>query len=77
MTAWACTSAPFPIRAGGASHGCVRLPRAVAKRVYQTVTIGTPVTIIESEGPTEQERLAQESEQGKGFFGRLNKRSSS
>jgi len=35
------------------------------------------VTIIESEGPTEQERLAQESEQGKGFFDRLIKRSSS
>lgn len=68
---------PIPHPGRRASHGCVRLPRAVAKRVFQTVTVGTPVTIIESEGPTEQERLAQESQQGKGFFGRLTKRSSS
>jgi len=28
-----------------ASHGCVRLPEQVAKLLFQTATIGTPVTI--------------------------------
>ena len=28
-----------------ASHGCVRLPEQVAKLLFQTATVGTPVTI--------------------------------
>lgn len=47
---------PIPRPGHRASHGCIRLPRAVAKRLYDTVSIGTPVTIIASEGPTAEEK---------------------
>jgi lipoprotein-anchoring transpeptidase ErfK/SrfK len=29
-----------------ASHGCIRLPRAMAEKFFQNVEVGTPVTII-------------------------------
>ncbi|MDB6076030.1 MAG: hypothetical protein JWO89_3670 [Verrucomicrobiaceae bacterium] len=37
---------PIPRPGNRASHGCVRLPREAAKLLFNTVSIGTPVTII-------------------------------
>lgn len=37
---------PIPRPGSPASHGCIRLPRAFAIQLYETVRIGTPVRII-------------------------------
>jgi lipoprotein-anchoring transpeptidase ErfK/SrfK len=31
-----------------ASHGCIRLPREMAERLFEIAPIGTPVTIVDS-----------------------------
>jgi hypothetical protein len=72
---------PIPRPGHPASHGCVRLPRAFAKRIYDTVSVGTPVTIIQSEGPTEEDKAKQlaeqEAQKPRGIFGRRAKSNNS
>ena len=36
---------PIPNPGHAASHGCIRLPREMAEKLYSVVKIGTPVTI--------------------------------
>jgi lipoprotein-anchoring transpeptidase ErfK/SrfK len=43
---------PIPRPGKPASHGCIRLPRAMAERFFANVSIGTPVT-IHQHGPAE------------------------
>jgi lipoprotein-anchoring transpeptidase ErfK/SrfK len=44
---------PIPRPGKPASHGCIRMPRAMAERFFANVGIGTPVTIHQS-GPAEE-----------------------
>ena len=37
---------PIPHPGSRASHGCIRLPREAARHLFETVSIGTPVSII-------------------------------
>ena len=37
---------PIPHPGSRASHGCIRLPREAARHLFETVSLGTPVTII-------------------------------
>ncbi|MDB6137036.1 MAG: ErfK/YbiS/YcfS/YnhG family protein [Verrucomicrobiaceae bacterium] len=37
---------PIPHPGSRASHGCIRLPREAARLLFETVSLGTPVTII-------------------------------
>ena len=37
-----------------ASHGCIRMPRKVAPKVYSSVRLGTPVEIVETWAPAEK-----------------------
>lgn len=43
-----------------ASHGCIRLPDAFAKRLFAITEIGTPVMIIDSAKIAERERIEGE-----------------
>ncbi len=48
---------PIPHPGSRASHGCARLPRDAAKRIFQTVRAGTPVVIVqEANDPTPPKR---------------------
>jgi lipoprotein-anchoring transpeptidase ErfK/SrfK len=35
-----------------ASHGCVRLPRIMAERLFTHSVVGTPVTVTDTPAPT-------------------------
>ena len=37
---------PIPSPGNPASHGCIRLPRAMAETLFDIVEIGTPVTVV-------------------------------
>lgn len=41
---------PIPHPGRRASHGCMRLPRDAAKKIYETVRKGTPVYIVQNDG---------------------------
>ena len=41
---------PIPHPGRRASHGCMRLPRDAAKKIFNTVQKGTPVYIVQNEG---------------------------
>ena len=41
---------PIPHPGRRASHGCMRLPRDAAMKIYNTVRKGTPVYIVQNEG---------------------------
>ncbi len=43
---------PIPNPGHPASHGCIRLPRAAAQKIFDTVRVGTPVYIVQNAGDT-------------------------
>lgn len=47
ITSWGVGmhAGPIPNPGSPASHGCIRLPREMAERLFEIVTIGTPVSI--------------------------------
>jgi lipoprotein-anchoring transpeptidase ErfK/SrfK len=59
---------PIPHPGRRASHGCIRMPSAMAERFFANVSVGTPVTIHASGGPNSP--AADASKPKKKNFGR-------
>ncbi|MFZ4764189.1 MAG: L,D-transpeptidase [Roseimicrobium sp.] len=57
---------PIPNPGRRASHGCIRLPRAMAINFFNNVVVGTPVTIHET-SPSEPAKPAEPAPQAKGW----------
>ncbi len=60
---------PIPRPGKRASHGCIRMPRAMAENFFANVGIGTPVTIHASGGPN-SDTAAADSKPKRKMFGR-------
>lgn len=60
---------PIPRPGKRASHGCIRMPRAMAEHFFANVSVGTPVAIHQSGGPS-AETAGENARKKKGLFGR-------
>jgi lipoprotein-anchoring transpeptidase ErfK/SrfK len=60
---------PIPRPGRPASHGCIRMPRAMAEHFFANVSVGTPVTIHET-GPAEETAGEDAKPKRKGWFNR-------